>query len=231
MPKASTNKNKLRNILGNILIWGGIALCLIGVTYEAINYPWTTLFQKLGWVDVPADLPNPASITDEWLTQTPDTLGDVSLLPQEGRTLERPPAHLSMLGVIKLPRISLSDNIVEGTGTQLYYAVGHTPGTALPGQPGNCVLAGHRNYVPAHPFRHLDKMQNGDSIILEDQTNRYVYQVYQSFVVKPTDIWVIEPIEDEASTVTLITCTPVLTMTDRLIVRGRLVSTEALPTT
>lgn len=218
-------KNKKR-IIGDLLIWIGVWMIAVGVGYEAMNYPWRALFQDWGWVQIQTDLPDPAPIApwgDGVQADAP-----ISALPQESRTLERPPVNLTMLGVVKLPRIGIAENIVEGCGSQMYYAVGHMPGTALPGQEGNCVLGGHRNYIPMHPFRHLDLLKDGDLILLEDQENRYTYQVFQSFVVTPSDVWITEPLEEEKAIVTLFTCTPVLTMTDRLVVRGRLVSQEPL---
>lgn len=226
MRSGAKPKKDLKRIFADLLIWAGVWMVAVSLGYEAMNYPWRALFQDLGWVAVQTDLPDPAPIApwgDGVQAEAP-----ISALPQETRTLERPPVNLTMLGVVKLPRISIAENVVEGCGTELYYAVGHMPGTALPGQEGNCVLGGHRNYIPMHPFRHLDKMKEGDLILLEDQENRYTYQVFDIFVVKPSDVWITEPLEEEKNVVTLFTCTPVLTMTDRLVVRGRLVSQEAL---
>lgn len=220
-------KKDLRRIAGDLLIWIGVWLVAVGLGYEAMNYPWRVLFQDWGWLPVQTDLPDPAPISADW--GGAQTSGQtLSSLPQETRTLERPPAHLTMLGSIKLPRIGIAENIVEGSGAELYYATGHIPGTALPGQEGNCVIGGHRNYIPMHPFRHLDMMKTGDAIILEDQDNRYTYEIFDVLVVKPSDVWVIDPVEGESSTVTLLTCTPVVTMTDRLVVRGRLISQTPL---
>src|SRR5215510_9254465 len=49
------------------------------------------------------------------------------------------------VGRIEIPRLGLSAVIAEGADARtLGHAVGHLPGTALPGEPGNSVLAGHR---------------------------------------------------------------------------------------
>lgn len=219
-------KKNFRRIAGDLMIWIGVWMIAVGLGYEAMNYPWRALFQDWGWVSVQEDLPDPAPISANWGGAS--EARPITALPQETRTLERPAANLTMLGVIKLPRIGIAENIVEGCGSELYYAVGHIPGTALPGQEGNCVLGGHRNYIPMHPFRHLDMMKTGDAIILEDQENRYTYEIFEIFVVKPSDVWITDPLEEEKSVVTVFTCTPVLTMTDRLVVRARLISQTPL---
>ena len=47
-----------------------------------------------------------------------------------------------LIGRIEIPRLLLSVVVVEGIGrTTLRRVVGHIPGTALPGQPGNVGLA------------------------------------------------------------------------------------------
>lgn len=124
-------------------------------------------------------------------------------------------------GLIEIPKINVNAAILEGTDdSALKYAVGHYPGLGKVGQPGNYVLLGHRNYVYGHFFRNLDKLEVGDEIIIAKDEETYTYVVYESFVVKPEEVWVLEQTED--AIVTMITCTPIGTYTDRLIVRGAL---------
>ena len=80
------------------------------------------------------------------------------------------------------------------------------------------MLLGHRNYVYGHFFRNIDKLEVGDQINIKKDTDTYTYLVTESFVVAPEDVWVLEKTEDP--TITLITCTPIGTYTDRLIVKG-----------
>lgn len=124
-------------------------------------------------------------------------------------------------GLINIPKINVSAAILEGTDdSALKYAVGHYPGLGNVGKPGNYVLLGHRNYVYGHFFRNLDKLEVGDEVIITKDEETYTYVVYESFVVKPEEVWVLEQTED--AIVTMITCTPIGTYTDRLIVRGAL---------
>ncbi|MPY78979.1 MAG: class E sortase [Actinophytocola sp.] len=67
--------------------------------------------------------------------------------------------------------------VVEGVGSpQLAVGPGHYPGTALPGQPGNVGIAGHRIGKGA-PFNDLDKLNSCDAVVLETETDFFIYRV------------------------------------------------------
>jgi len=65
------------------------------------------------------------------------------------------------------------------------------PGTALPGQPGNAVISGHRTTYGA-PFHDLDRVAAGDLVTVTTVTGTHVYQVVEARVVRPTEMWVTE---------------------------------------
>jgi sortase A len=107
------------------------------------------------------------------------------------------------LGRIEISSVGLAAIILEGTesGT-LRRAVGHVPGTALPGQPGNVALAGHRDTF----FRGLRKIQNGDEITLTTLDGVTRYLVDSTQVVEPSSTTVLDSSED--AILTLVTCYP-----------------------
>jgi sortase A len=120
--------------------------------------------------------------------------------------------------------------VVEGVGVaDLKKGPGHYPGTALPGQLGNLVISGHRTTYGA-PFRHLDRMEDGDEIVVETRTSFYTYTVRKVFVVKPTAVQVTYPVpykQGVAPTerlLTLTTCHPPYSAKERLIVQAVLAS-------
>ncbi len=122
-------------------------------------------------------------------------------------------------GIIEIPKLGVKAAILEGTDDRaLKYTVGHYPQTANPGEKGNCVLLGHRNYVYGHFFRRIDELKAGDQVVIKKDTYTYTYIVTESFVVSPEEVWVLDTTED--AILTMITCTPMVTYTDRLIVRG-----------
>ncbi len=120
-----------------------------------------------------------------------------------------------------IPRIDLDSPVVEvgivdGAWEVAKYAVGHHLGTALPGQPGNLVLSGHRGLYGA-PFKRLPELKIGDEILVYDALGRvFRYRVAQMVEVWPTQVEVMYPTRDP--TITLITCTEY--DTKRLVVRG-----------
>src|SRR5579859_7386530 len=84
------------------------------------------------------------------------------------------PVEGSLLGQIEVPRIGLSSIILEGTeASTLRRAVGHIPGTALPGQPGNLCIAGHRDTF----FRPLRRVKVGDEVVVKTPTGTVFYRV------------------------------------------------------
>jgi len=122
-------------------------------------------------------------------------------------------------GILEIPKLGVKAAILEGTDDRaLKYTVGHYPQTANPGEKGNCVLLGHRNYVYGHFFRRIDELKAGDQVVIKKDTYKYTYIVTESFVVSPEEVWVLDTTED--AILTMITCTPMVTYTDRLIVRG-----------
>lgn len=122
-------------------------------------------------------------------------------------------------GVIQIPKLGVEAAILEGTDdTALKYTVGHYPETAGPGEKGNYVLLGHRNYVYGHYFRRIDELNPGDEVIIKKDLETYTYIVTESFVVSPEEVWVLDTTEE--AVLTMITCTPMITYTDRLIVRA-----------
>lgn len=100
--------------------------------------------------------------------------------------------------------------------------------SATPGQNGNVVIFGHSSDYPwstghyKNVFALLDKLSTGDNITVAYGSQQFVYTVTGSKVVKPTDISVVN--KTDASTLTLITCYPVGTATNRLVITAALTS-------
>ena len=135
----------------------------------------------------------------------------------------------SPLGRIEINTIGLSAMILEGVDERtLRQAVGHIPGTPLPGQPGNVALAGHRDTF----FRALRNIREDDEITLETLSGLYRYRVDSTKVVDPEETRVLENSDD--AILTLVTCYPfafVGSAPKRFVVRAhRLATTAAGPT-
>jgi sortase A len=120
---------------------------------------------------------------------------------------ERPLAEIrtgSLIGMLDVPRLELSTPVIEGDDTRtLKRAVGHLPDTPLPWDEGNSAIAGHRDGL----FRPLKDVKVGDEIRFRTTREEYRYRVMKTSIVKPDDLSVLAP-QDDASTLTLITCYP-----------------------
>ena len=88
----------------------------------------------------------------------------------------------------------------------------HVRGTGWPWQEeANVYIAGHRLGYPGTRsflvFRDIDKLENGDEVILKDANGtRYTYEVFKQFTFGPNDKRVLRPLEGK-NIVSLQSCT------------------------
>ena len=140
------------------------------------------------------------------------------------------PPSGNAVGRLYLPKLHLHWVIVEGvTPHDIRYGPGHYPGTALPGQPGNFSVAGHR---VIGIFWDLDRIQPGDVAIVETRTGWYVYRVTDNHIVTPHSTEVIAPqpnqpgVAPDGAYLTMTTCNPKYDNYQRMAVHARLVGTS-----
>jgi sortase A len=108
-----------------------------------------------------------------------------------------------VLGRLDIPRLGVSVAVLQGTNSRiLRLGVGHIGGTALPGEPGNSGIAGHRDTF----FRELKDVHKNDEIELQTANGRFRYQVDWAKVVAPDDRTVLTSSTESA--LTLVTCYP-----------------------
>lgn len=117
---------------------------------------------------------------------------------------------------IQIPALDVDAPVVQGDGwEQLKKGVAQHLGTADPGQNGNVVLSAH-NDVFGEIFRHLDRLQEGDEVIVYTNQRAFVYTVKQTQVVEPTQVEVMAATQEPV--VTLISCYPYLIDNQRIVV-------------
>jgi sortase A len=108
-----------------------------------------------------------------------------------------------LIGRLTIPRLHLTAIVREGIAEKtLRVALGHIPGTALPGMRGNIALAGHRDTL----FRPLRQVRRDDVIRLESLTGTYVYRVEKTEIVWPRNVSVLRV--GPQPELTLVTCYP-----------------------
>jgi sortase A len=125
------------------------------------------------------------------------------------------------IGVYNAPVFDSDSQRALATG------VAHVPETSLPWSQSaqrNVYLAGHRmgfrGTWSRMIFYNLDKLKEGDKVVLKDRTGRpYEYRVSETFLAEPSDSWVMGQVRGR-DMLTLQTCTPIPTFQKRLIVRA-----------
>ena len=151
-----------------------------------------------------------------------------SLLSIATKTLTNQAAKAEFLpdvvGRLTILSANINHYVVFGaTNNKLEYGPGYILGTSLPGSGGNFAIAGHRTTYGA-PFGNLDRVQVGETIIFQTNTNQYKYQVIEVKIVSPEDNYVLENYGDDR--ITLTTCHPKFSAKQRLVVIGQLEKVE-----
>ncbi|NQI35816.1 class C sortase [Streptococcus suis] len=126
------------------------------------------------------------------------------------------------MGYVEVPKIEAKIPIYAGTAESvLQKGVGHLEGTSLPvgGSDTHTVLTAHTGLPKARLFTDLTKVEIGDTFYIHNISETLAYEVDQILVVEPTQFeeLLVKPGQDYA---TLLTCTPYMVNTHRLLVRG-----------
>jgi len=196
-------------------IWLRVAsICLIIIGLAAVIYPF--------WPEIQYRF---------WPPNENDALGSLTVTAAEQantntfRTGSLPINHAAVEGEnrIIIDKIGVDMKIVEGTTeAALNLGAWHLGYTSTPDKGGNTVITAHRyKYRPPskETFYLLDKIELGDTFQVNWEGLQYKYQVTDIKVVEPTDIYVLNPTSNPE--VTLITCTPLFTTKQRLVVIGQ----------
>jgi sortase A len=223
--------------LGQTLITFGLIILLF-VVYEV----WVTnIFSHIQQTKLQH------TIVREWAK------GEDPIVGLPGATSDVIPTG-SGIANLYIPRLGSAYHftVVEGTDpSDLEKGPGHYTNSALPGQLGDFAVAGHR-VGKGEPFLNLDHLQPGDPVIVETEKSWFVYKVLGDVgtnnlsvpdaqgvvgreVVPPSDGRVILPVPNQPGVaptralMTMTTCTPKFTATDRMIVHALL--TDTFPST
>lgn len=126
------------------------------------------------------------------------------------------------IGIVKIPKIKVELPLYAGTSEDvLQKGVGHLEGTSLPtgGKNTHSVVTAHRGLPEARLFTDLVKLEEGDIFSVETLAGELFYKVDQIEVVEPTETDTVKVVEGK-DYMTLLTCTPYMINTHRLLVRG-----------
>jgi sortase A len=130
---------------------------------------------------------------------------------------------------LSIPKLKISNAVVEIGGDDLGRSLIHYPQTALPGKLGATIIFGHsilpqffnpKNYMSI--FSLIPTLDLGDDIIVKYDGIAFTYRVIDKVEVKPTNLSVLDqPYDNEY--LRLITCTPPGTYLKRGVVTAALV--------
>ena len=170
----------------------------------------------------PQERPLPAAEDTDWAKPTQQELESAN----RDRHYELLPGAIMVLTIHSMGIYSapVFDSVSQWA---LANGVAHIPETSLPWSQSaqrNVYLAGHRmGYRGTWSrmlFYNLDKLKEGDKVVLKDRTGHtYEYRVSETFLADPADSWVMGQVRGR-DMVTLQTCTPYPTFEKRLIVRA-----------
>lgn len=132
--------------------------------------------------------------------------------------------------IIRVPRFGpkFARPLYEGTDTGvLQRGIGHYVATAAPGQVGNFAMAGHRTTY-GKPFNKINRLANGDVVLVETADTYYVYRVSGHQIVAPAQVSVLLPVPDRpgvgatVATLTMTSCEPEYSARQRYVVHAEL---------
>ena len=122
-----------------------------------------------------------------------------------------------VLGTIEIPKLGLNVPLNEGISlVSIDRGPSHWPGTALPGQVGTVVVAGHR-VTKTRPFRYIDRLVPGDEVIFTVASGRWVYKMTSYEIVTPDALRIVD--QTPTPTATLFACHPPGSAKYRYVVR------------
>lgn len=146
---------------------------------------------------------------------------DAELLSQYDKVLNE--GSSDIMGYVKIPKINVNLAIRHGTSNDvLAVSAGHWKESSLPvgGKNTRTVIEGHRGLSTALLFTRLDELKKGDMFYFKIYDRTLAYKVYKIEVIKPDETDRLRIIKGK-DTATLVTCTPYMQNTHRLLITGK----------
>lgn len=209
--------------IGEVLITVGLLLLLF--------VAW-----QLWWTDVTANREQAGAIqalergfTHDTYQPDPSTTPGPAATPDPLATLKNVPFG-EAFAIVRIPRFGAgyARPVLQGTDHEtLGKGVGHYAGTAMPGLVGNFATAGHRTTY-GKPYADVDKLRDGDFIVIETKTNFIVYAVQRHVIVTPDHVEVIAPVPQQPGAtpteawMTMTACHPKFSAQQRYVVFSKL---------
>lgn len=115
-----------------------------------------------------------------------------------------------IIGVLEIPVMELTMPVYLGASDN-HLAVGAAAlgntSTPIGGANTNCVIAGHRGWKGTDYFRHIDRLEVGDTVKLTNLWETLTYTVMDIQIIQPHEVDMIK-IQQGCDLLTLLTCHP-----------------------
>lgn len=128
-----------------------------------------------------------------------------------------------VIAVLEIPKIRLELPVYYGTNSaQISNGAGVMKETSLPigGKSTHSVITSHRGLPTAKLFNDLPKLALKDNFFVKVANETHAYEVDQIKVIEPDDYSALQIVPGE-DYITLLTCTPYMINSHRLLVRGK----------
>jgi len=173
-----------------------------------------------------------AELSQQWAHSAPEPPPGVQVgddIVYEPPQLEHP-ADAEIFANMRIPRFGDDYNVHIAGGTTRErtldrIGIGVYDQAAMPGQPGNFSLAGHRT-TWGKPFNQIDQLRLNDPIVVETEQGWYVYRFRNMQYVKPSagdvllDVPQMPELPADDSYITLTACSPLYSLAERIVAYG-----------
>ncbi|MDX6731841.1 MAG: sortase [Baekduia sp.] len=221
-PRPPRRRRPLRRALLLAGLLAGVALISDGLLTIFWQEPLTAVQQSHSQSVLRSDLPR---LRRTLAAEVPATtrLSKTARMYRQALALLHSRAPGSALGTLDIPRIGLKTVVVESTDHDaLTKGPGHYKGTVLPGMDGTVGLAGHRTTYGA-PFRHVDQLRTGSSIVMNMPYGQFTYKVFSKRITSPADASALRA-DAGVRRLVLTACHPLYSAAQRIVISARLVS-------
>ncbi len=162
---------------------------------------------------------------------TPIDLG-IEITPYENRiVIPKIGKNIPLLDITQT-RVEDQKELDDIFMKELQNGVIRYPGSAKPGEEGNSFIFGHSSNFPwvegkfNDVFALLDRVVYDDEVIVYYGQEKYIYKISSKNVIRPGDVSVLKQKKDDRKQITLMTCWPIGTTLNRLVLTGELVEIQ-----
>jgi LPXTG-site transpeptidase (sortase) family protein len=209
--------------------------------HRVFQFFWTTVcFGAIFFIlSAPSQYDRLVYTFSQWLTPQESPKSDFSPAQFLGNEPAAPRVVVPVMenNTLMIPSIDVSAPIIwnvpiEDALNNLQHGVVHVRESYLPGEKGRTFIVGHSSgyWWLKNPwtrvFALLDQANDGDLVFLKVDDKTYAYQITHRETITPQDVSVIRDKQLDHNQLALMTCTPVGTALNRLVLYAEPVATE-----